>query len=610
MWPDDDRLVPFGDVPADPELADLAGALERAGRRAAPGGAPSPAFAAALRSELLGRYPAVAAGATDASVATTPGAVSEGAVLSPVVPRVARRVGRRRPRVVSAPRLFPLPAWSGVLMAAVVLVAVVAVDHQALIPPTPSLFVADAASATVQRGSRQLQLEPGMPLQAGDVVRTAAGGGRAALALAEGETRLAPSSAVRIVAAGADLTLDQLAGRTWHRVGAAVGTYIVRTDDIAWVATGTAFDLDRRPAAGGGEEVRAVAIEHDVRLDGRTPSRDLPEGSTAIVPLGDPAAQPADGGPISDTDGADPWLLENARRDIALGFDVGPFVRFLIQTEPDPSPAPTVAPMPVATPSVEPPPTEAPSGPPVATDPTAAPTPRPTVRPTPKPTPKPTAKPTPRPTPTPAPDLVQLSLNVTGCHGGFAVLGWSKAPADGFDHYQTLRSTGTTIAPKEPPVPPAVAPDALYAESLSTLSAIDAGLDGGTTFRYRTVAFRGGSVAYAASAVKAATVRPVKALGTLTASVDAGVLSADWTPYAGPDACFTWYKLVASTTDDTPSYAEGAEAIGVWESKAVGHANVEGLPPGTYHLRLETLRASGAGPLLVARTDVATVTVP
>jgi hypothetical protein len=156
-----------------------------------------------------------------------------------------------------------------------------------------------------------------------------------------------------------------------------------------------------------------------------------------------------------------------------------------------------------------------------------------------------------------------------------------------------------------------VAPDALYAEALTTLGAVDTGLDAGTTYRYRTVAFRNGSVAYAASAVRAATVRPVKALGTLTASVDGGgTLNADWAPYAGPGACFTWYKLVASTTDETPSYAEGAETIWVWESKAVGHATVEGVPPGTYHLRLETLRASGSGALLVARTDVATVTVP
>jgi hypothetical protein len=610
MWPDDDRLVPFGDVPTDPELSDLAASLERAGRRAGSGGVPSPAFAAALRSELLGRYPAVPAGSLDAPAAAVPSPASEAAVLAPVTPRVARRVARSRPRVEPAPRLFPLPAWSGVLMAAVVLVALVAIDHRSLAPPGPSLIVADAASATVQRGPDRFTLEPGMALQAGDVVRTADGDGRATLALAGGETRLAPSTAVRIVAAGIDLTLDQLAGRTWHRVGGAVGTYTVRTDDVAWVATGTAFDLDRRAAAGGGEEVRAVAIEHDVRIEGRTPARDLPEGFTTVVPLSDPAAEPTDGGPISDQDGADPWLLENARRDVVLDFDVGPFARYLVRTQPDPTPLPTAKPTPIPTPSFEPAPTEGPIQPSVATDPTAAPTPRPTPRPTARPTPKPTARPTPKPTPTPAPDLAQLSLNVTGCNGGFAVLAWSKAPADGFDHYQTLRSTGTTIAPKEPPVPPAVAPDALYAEGLNTLSAIDAGLDGGTTFRYRTVAFRRGSVAYAASPVKTAAVRPVKALGALTASVDAGVLSADWTPFAGPEACFTWYKLVASTSDETPSYAEGAETIWVWENKTVGHASVEGLPPGTYHLRLETLRTSGAGPRLVARTDVATVTMP
>ena len=162
-----------------------------------------------------------------------------------------------------------MPAWSGVLMAAVVLVAVVAIDHQSLVPPAPNLHVADAADATVQRGASRLDLEPGMELRAGDVIRTADRDGRATLSLAGGETRLAPATAVGIVAAGTDITLDQHAGRVWHRVGAAVGTYAVQTDDVTWVATGTAFDLDRRPAAAGGEEVRAIAIDHDVRIDGR-----------------------------------------------------------------------------------------------------------------------------------------------------------------------------------------------------------------------------------------------------------------------------------------------------------------------------------------------------
>jgi hypothetical protein len=179
-------------------------------------------------------------------------------------------------------------------MAAVVLVAVVAIDHQSLVPPAPNLHVADAADATVQRGASRLDLEPGMELRAGDVIRTADRDGRATLSLAGGETRLAPATAVGIVAAGTDITLDQHAGRVWHRVGAAVGTYAVQTDDVTWVATGTAFDLDRRPAAAGGEEVRAIAIDHDVRIDGRSPTRVLPEGFTTIVPLDDPAADPVD----------------------------------------------------------------------------------------------------------------------------------------------------------------------------------------------------------------------------------------------------------------------------------------------------------------------------
>ena len=81
-------------------------------------------------------------------------------------------------------------------------------------------------------------------------------------------------------------------------------------------------------------------------------------------------------------------------------------------------------------------------------------------------------------------------------------------------------------------------------------------------------------------------------------------------PYAGPEGCFSWYKLVASTTDETPGYLEGAPYIWAGEGQGTTSATVEGLDPGTYHLRLQVLRASEAGTILVGRTDVATVTIP
>ncbi len=50
-------------------------------------------------------------------------------------------------------------------------------------------------------------------------------------------------------------------------------------------------------------------------------------------------------GPVAPSDLADPWLIENARRDVALGFEPGIFGDVLAALEPDPSPT-TVAPSP------------------------------------------------------------------------------------------------------------------------------------------------------------------------------------------------------------------------------------------------------------------------
>ncbi len=51
------------------------------------------------------------------------------------------------------------------------------------------------------------------------------------------------------------------------------------TADVTWTASGTAFDLGRRGAPGGGEEVRAIGIEHTVRITGPGLATDLAQGS-------------------------------------------------------------------------------------------------------------------------------------------------------------------------------------------------------------------------------------------------------------------------------------------------------------------------------------------
>jgi hypothetical protein len=212
--------------------------------------------------------------------------------------------------------------------------------------------------------------------------------------------------------------------------------------------------------------------------------------------------------------------------------------------------------------------------------------------------------------PKPTSGLTALGLDVTACHGGFSVLEWSAAPADGFHHYQALRSSSSSIAAEYPPEPPAVAPDSLYATDRGTLSAIDAGREAGTTDYYRTVAFGAEDVAYAASDAVGVTAKAVKALGSLDAVVEGSSVSVSWAPYGGPGTCFSASKLVVSTTDETPTYGEGADALWSSESQSASSASVDGLAQGTYHLRLQSFRLSEAGKLLVAQTGVATVTIP
>lgn len=240
-------------------------------------------------------------------------------------------------------------------------------------------------------------------------------------------------------------------------------------------------------------------------------------------------------------------------------------------------------------------------------------------KPTPKPTPEPTPKPTPRPTPkpTPPPGLAKMAMEVTSCPGAFFVLDWSAAQADGFGYYQTLRSTSEsidpTVAPKPPavaPKPPTVAPKNLYAPDRGTHTALDVALEPGATYYFRTVAFKPDDVAYGASAVISATATDVKGLGPLAALVEGSSVQVAWSPYDGPEACFTWSKLVLSTTNGAPSYFDGADAVWASESQAAGTATLDGLAPGTYYLRLQTLRTSEAGKLLVAQTDAQSVTIP
>ncbi len=574
MRPDSTRPTPI-DVDLAPEFAALVEAGDRARRGA--GDHPAPAFATDLRRRLLAGYPAGA--------------------------YVPAGDGPSGPVTVRTITSIPTPRWAVLAVAAAVIIAVVGVGVRGFVLAPPDATVAVAVDAMLVHDGVTSPLAAGTVLAAGDRIETSPTG-RVTVSLAGGAVRLAGGATLRLDTLTPTVVgLTQTAGRVWHRVGADAGTYRVRTGDVTWTAVGTAFDLERR-SDGRGDGVRAIGISHDVQIDGPGLRADLREGGVAVIAIGG-GLPDVDLGDATPADLADRWLRSNAEEDLARGWDVGIFRDVLTAEAPSASVEPTVVPV-TATPTPE---TTTPGTEPPA-EATAVPSAEPTAKPTPKPTAKPTATPTPKPTPSPTPTLADLTLTATACPGRFVVLGWSKAGAEGFDHYQTIRSTSTSIAPVYPPEAPAVAPDALYTTNRTTTSAIDAGLEGGTTYAYRTMAFDADDDAYAASPVKSAKAKAVGDLGALDLIVEEGVLYAEWSAFGGPKTCFSFYKLVVSTDDETPSYLDGATHVWAGETMSTGSAVAEALDPGTYYVRLEALRSTESGTLLVAHTGVTSITLP
>jgi hypothetical protein len=256
---------------------------------------------------------------------------------------------------------------------------------------------------------------------------------------------------------------------------------------------------------------------------------------------------------------------------------------------PTPSPSPTLTPSPTPTPT-----------------PTPSPTPVPT--PTPTPVPTPTAPPaTPKPTP---PPLGTMGLEAYGCNGGVA-LEWSKVTDGRFDHVMSLRSSSASIPPAYPPSGGAVAVDGTYTKERAATSGVDVIGPAGAAFFYRTVAFDGEDRAIAASNVVSAAAQPVKSLGVLTVAPAAGgKTTVSWTPFGGWDACFSFYKLVASETDPDPSYLDGDPAIAVIDDQGASATFVMLESGTTVHMRLQAVRKTALGAFVVAQTEVLTYTAP
>ena len=197
-----------------------------------------------------------------------------------------------------------------------------------------------------------------------------------------------------------------------------------------------------------------------------------------------------------------------------------------------------------------------------------------------------------------------MSLSLTSCDGG-TVLAWSKYAGDWFNHYTALRSSAPEIPLAYPPGGGAIDFGTTYTTDPLKVESYDASAEAGGTFYYRAMAFDAEDRVVAASPVKSAVAKAPLALGALDVTAgDAGITNFGWTPYGGPGACFTYYKLAYSADDPTPSYMEGSPLLAaIGEQGAAGYAAGD-VAPGTYWFRLQAIRVTSLGKFLVAETDV------
>ncbi|HEY8167389.1 MAG TPA: hypothetical protein VIF84_01625 [Candidatus Limnocylindrales bacterium] len=505
------------------------------------------------------------------------------------------------PFLARAERLSVRPMPLAGLAMAAVLVMVAVVGLAAIRSPgAPPAVAGVSVDAWLVRDGIRSSLADGIALHAGDAIDVGAAGG-ATLHLGDGEARLAGGASLRITAlADGSVTLEQLAGRVYHRVALPEGgRYVVATGPLRWVAEGTAFDLRRSTTSGGGEQAELLAVEHAVTVRGDDLSARVAQGKLAVVTLTEGAAEALDIAPVPPELLDDPWLWANADADHQLDFELG----ILATRRGEPTPIPTA--VGTATPGATPAEAAEAAGTPAPAAATPAPKPRATARPTAKPTAKPTQAPTSAPTAVPTPTM---TLDLTACHGA-VLIEWEEVKKGSFDHYLTLRNTDSSIPKAYPPKNGAVDPGTTYANDRDQLSAFDAGADAGTRTYYRAMTFDDDDEVTAWSSVKSVVPKDHADLGPLDVSGTALGLSFSWSSYGGPGKCFDYYKIVSSPDHANPSYLDGDQVLAAPGSQ--GDSSAAGLVhlPGTYHFIVEAIKRTDTGKFLVAHTEVETFTV-
>jgi len=244
----------------------------------------------------------------------------------------------------------------------------------------------------------------------------------------------------------------------------------------------------------------------------------------------------------------------------------------------------------------------------VTPPPTAAPTPTPATDPTPPPPPPPPPTSTP-----PPPGPAALSLSLKPCDGG-VVIQWSKYQGVDFNHYTTLRNTVNNIPLAYPPQGGAVDFGGTYATDRFVLSAVDAIGAPGTTYYYRAMAFDVNDQVIAASDIGSAQAGPMLSMGGLGVAPDAGGTQFTWNTYGGPAGCFSYYKIVWSTTNSDPSYLDGDPNVYLVHATTDKTESTTVSPwwptTGIYYVRIQALRFTDLGAFVAAQSDVTTYVVP
>jgi hypothetical protein len=220
-----------------------------------------------------------------------------------------------------------------------------------------------------------------------------------------------------------------------------------------------------------------------------------------------------------------------------------------------------------------------------------------------------TAEPTPAPTPTRDPNVPEdLTLEVTGCPGG-VVVDWSSTSHPSFHHYIALRSIEPEVSTAYPPIAPAVDWGDSYATDRFVTSAVDSTLiPSSTTLYYRVMAYDIEGRVLAASPVESANLTEVEDLGPLAASRDdeTGTTMLDWGLFGGLGRCFTAYQVLIGPAGSVPT-----STLTTLAEQATTEVRTAALQPGqSYAIRVDAVRSTTLGSLVVGRSEVTTYTPP